>query len=256
MIGMILDQFSLVGKVAIVTGASRGLGEGIALGLAEAGADVALVATSAKVEEVAQAIRSLGRRAIAIQANLSSIELIPEIIGKVLAEFGKIDILVNCAGINRRVAAVDCPEKVWDDVINLNQKSVYFMCQAAAKEMMKQKKGKIINLASMMSFQGGFNVSPYTASKGAIVGITKALANELAPHGINVNAIAPGYFTTGLTQALQDDAERNQGISKRIPQGRWGKPEELKGAAVYLASEASDYVQGHVLAVDGGWLAW
>lgn len=253
---MILDQFSLEGKISIVTGASRGLGRGLALGLAEAGADVAVVATSAKVEETAQAIRSLGRRAIAIQADLSSIKQIPHIIEKVLNEFGRIDILVNCAGINRRFPAVECPEPEWDAVINLNQKSVYFMCQAVAKEMIKKKNGKIINLASMMSFQGGVNVSPYTASKGAVAGITKALANELAPYGINVNAIAPGYFATDLTQALQDDAERNQAISKRIPQGRWGTPEDLKGAVVYLASEASNYVQGHILAVDGGWLAW
>ncbi|MBP2637192.1 MAG: kduD [Firmicutes bacterium] len=252
---MILNQFSLKGKIAIVTGASRGLGAGMALGLAEAGADVAVVATSAKAEETAKAVRELGRRAIAIRADLSSIQSIPGIVEKTMAEFGKIDILVNCAGINRRYAAIDCTEKEWDDVINLNQKSTYFMCQAVAREMIKQKSGKIINMASLMSFQGGLNVSPYTASKGAVAAVTKALANEWAPHGINVNAIVPGYFATDLTQALQDDPERNRDISLRIPQGRWGKADDLKGAVVFLASDASAYVQGHLLAVDGGYLA-
>jgi len=249
-------MFSLQGKIAIVTGASRGLGQGIALGLADAGADIAVVATSAKVEETAQAVRALGRRSIAITADLIKLEPIQEVIEKTLAEFGKIDILVNCAGINRRTSVLDCSEQDWDDVINLNLKSMYFLSQAVAKEMVKQNKGKIIQIASMMSFTGGLNVSPYTASKAAVAGITKAMSNEWAGKGINVNAIAPGYMATTFTKALQDDAIRNTAISSRIPCGRWGAPEDLKGAAVYLASTASDYVHGHILAVDGGYLAW
>lgn len=251
---MILDKFSLSGKVAIVTGASRGLGEGMALALAEAGADVAVVASSDKVNDTAAKIKALGRKSLAIQADLISTEPIPGIIGKTLAEFGKIDILVNCAGIIRRAPAIEFSEKDWDDVISVNQKSLFFMCQAAAREMMKQGKGKIVNIASLLSFQGGIIVPSYTASKSAVAGLTKALANEWAAHGINVNAIAPGYMATDMTEALQKNAERAPAILSRIPQGRWGSPDDMKGAVVYLASDASDYVQGHLLAVDGGWL--
>lgn len=251
---MILDKFSLAGRVAIVTGASRGLGEGMALGLAEAGADVVVVASSAKVEETAAKIRDLGRKALAIQADLTSIAPISSIVEKTLAEFGKIDILLNCAGIIRRAPAIEFSEQDWDDVINVNQKTLFFMCQAAAKEMMKQKKGKIINIASLLTFQGGIIVPSYTASKSAVGGLTKALANEWAAHGINVNAIAPGYMATELTDALQKDSNRAPAILSRIPQGRWGTPEDMKGAAVFLASDASDYLQGHIMAVDGGWL--
>lgn len=251
---MILDKFSLNGKVAIVTGASRGLGEGMALALAEAGADVAVVSSSDKVNEITAKIKALGRKSLAIQADLISTEPIPGIIAKTLAEFGKIDILVNCAGIIRRAPAIEFSEKDWDDVISVNQKSLFFMCQAAAREMMKQGKGKIINIASLLSFQGGIIVPSYTASKSAVAGLTKALANEWAAHGINVNAIAPGYMATDMTDALQKNAERAPAILSRIPQGRWGTPEDMKGAVVYLASDASDYIQGHLLAVDGGWL--
>lgn len=252
---MILDKFSLSGKVAIITGASRGLGEGMALGLAEAGADTVVVASSNKINQTADKIKAMGQKALAIQADLSSITPIPYIIEQTLAEFGKIDILLNCAGIIRRAPAVEFTENDWDDVININQKSLFFICQAAAKQMIKQGKGKIINIASLLSFQGGIIVPSYTASKSAVAGITKALANEWAAYGINVNAIAPGYMATEMTEALQKNHDRASDILSRIPQGRWGTPEDLKGAAVYLASEASDYLQGHVLAVDGGWLS-
>ncbi len=251
---MILDKFSLSGKTAIITGASKGLGEGMALGLAEAGANVVAVASSAKVNDTADKIKALGRKSLAIQADLFSIKPIPDIIAKTLAEFGKIDILVNCAGVIRRAPAMEFSEKDWDDVININQKALFFMCQAAAKEMQKQGKGKIVNIASLLSFQGGIIVPAYTASKSAVSGLTKALANEWAAFNINVNAIAPGYMATEMTEALQKSAERAPTILARIPQGRWGTPEDMKGAVVYLASEASDYLQGHTLVIDGGWM--
>nr|WP_274427964.1 2-dehydro-3-deoxy-D-gluconate 5-dehydrogenase KduD [Acetonema longum] len=249
-----LDKFSLAGRVAIVTGASRGLGEGMALGLAEAGADLVVVASSDRIHGTAEKVRKLGRRCAVVQADLGSIKPISEIIRTSLDQYGKIDILVNCAGIIRRAPAIEFSEQDWDDVIDVNQKTVFFMCQAAAKEMLKQKKGKIINIASLLSFQGGIIVPSYTASKSAVAGLTKALANEWAAHGINVNAIAPGYMATEMTEALQNSAERAPAILSRIPQGRWGTPEDMKGAVVYLASDASDYLQGQILAVDGGWL--
>lgn len=249
-----LNKFSLAGKVAIVTGASRGLGAGMAIGLAEAGADVVVVSSGSKIQETAEKIKELGRKGVAIQADLDSIKPIPGIIAKTMEEFGKIDILVNCAGIIRRGPSIDFSEKDWDDVVNVNQKSLFFMCQAAAKEMLKQGKGKIINVASLLSFQGGINVPSYTASKSAVAGITKILANEWAAQGINVNAIAPGYMATEMTDALQKSAERAPAIMARIPQGRWGTPEDMKGAAIFLASDASDYIQGHLLVVDGGWM--
>ena len=251
---MVLEKFSLNGRTALVTGASRGLGAAMAIAMAEAGADVALVASSAKVHETAARISDLGRQALAIEADLISIDPIPGIIEKTMTAFGKIDVLINCAGIIRRTPAVEFSEQDWDDVININQKSLFFLCQAAAKVMMKQGKGKIINIASLLTFQGGIIVPSYTASKSAVGGLTKALANEWAPHGIHVNAIAPGYMATDLTEALQKDRNRADSILARIPQGRWGTPEDLKGAAVFLASDASDYLQGHILAVDGGWL--
>ena len=251
---MILDKFSLAGKSAIVVGASRGLGEAMALALAEAGADVAVVASSAKIQETAKKIEALGRKSIAFQADLVSQKPIADIVAKTKAAFGKIDILVYAAGIIRRAPAVEFSEKDWDDVINVNQKSLFFMCQAVGKEMIAQKKGKIVNVSSLLAFQGGITVPSYTASKSAVAGITKALANEWAPYGINVNAIAPGYMATEMTDALQKSAERAPGILARIPSGRWGSVDDLKGAVVYLASDASDYVQGHLLIVDGGWM--
>ena len=251
---MILDQFNLAGKVAIVTGASRGLGAGMAIGLAEAGADLVVVASSARLQETVDKIKALGRRCLGIQADLIDTKVIPQIIDATLKEYGRIDILVNCAGIIRRAPAIEFSEKDWDDVIQINQKATFFMCQAAAREMVKQKKGKIINIASLLSFQGGIIVPSYTASKSAVAGLTKALANEWAPLGINVNAIAPGYMATEMTEALQKSAERAPAILARIPAGRWGTPEDMKGLAVFLASDAAEYLQGQVIAVDGGWL--
>lgn len=251
---MILDKLNLKGKVAIVTGASRGLGAGMAIGLAEAGADLVVVASSARLQETVDKIKAMGRRCIGVQADLIDIKVIPQIIDATLKEYGHLDILINCAGIIRRAPAIEFTEKDWDDVIQINQKATFFMCQAAAKEMVKQKKGKIVNIASLLSFQGGIIVPSYTSSKAAVAGLTKALANEWAPLGINVNAIAPGYMATEMTEALQKSAERAPAILARIPAGRWGTPEDMKGLAVFLASDAAEYVQGQVIAVDGGWL--
>ena len=251
---MILDKFNLAGKVAIVTGASRGLGAGMAIGLADAGADLVVVASSARLQETVEKIKALGRRCLGIQADLIDTKVIPQIIDATLKEYGRIDILINCAGIIRRAPAIEFSEKDWDEVIQINQKATFFLCQAAAREMVKQKKGKIINIASLLSFQGGIIVPSYTASKSAVAGLTKALANEWAPLGINVNAIAPGYMATEMTEALQKSAERAPAILARIPAGRWGTPEDMKGLAVFLASDAAEYLQGQVIAVDGGWL--
>ncbi len=251
---MILDKFDLKGRVAIVTGASRGLGAGMAIGLAEAGADLVVVASSARLQETVDKIKALGRRCIGVQADLIDTKVIPGIIEATLKEYGRLDILVNCAGIIRRAPAIEFSEKDWDDVIQINQKSLFFLCQAAAKEMVKQKKGKIINVSSLLAFQGGIIVPSYTASKSAVAGLTKALANEWAALGINVNAIAPGYMATEMTEALQNSAERAPAILARIPSGRWGTPEDMKGLAVFLASDAAEYMQGQIIAVDGGWL--
>jgi 2-deoxy-D-gluconate 3-dehydrogenase len=252
---MILEKFELNGKVAIVTGASRGLGKAMAIGLAEAGADVALVASSS-TDATAKQIRSLGRKACRIQANLLHGEVVSKIVETTVQEFGRIDILVNNAGIIRRGSMLEFTEKDWDDVIQINQRSLFFLSQAVAKQMIKQGQGgKIISIASMLSFQGGIRVAPYTASKSAVMGLTRLMANELASQGINVNAIAPGYMETDNTAALRADAKRNTEILARIPAGRWGAPEELQGAVVFLASAASDYMHGYTLAIDGGWLA-
>ena len=252
---MILDKFKLNGKVAIVTGAARGLGQGYALGLAEAGADIAAVDVIG-LEDTLAKVRALGRRACGITANLMVTTDIPRIVETAVKELGGIDILVNNAGIIRRANLVDFTEKDWDDVININQRTVFFLTQAVARQMIAQKRGgKVINVASMLSFQGGIRVPSYTASKSAIMGLTRLMGNELAPHGINVNAIAPGYMATDNTAALRADESRNAEILGRIPAGRWGTPEDLQGAAVFLASAASDYLQGYTIAVDGGWLA-
>lgn len=251
---MVLDMFDLHGKVAIVTGARTGLGQGMAVGLAEAGADLVIVNHS-PMPETEKVIKELGRRCLPIEADLSDIDVIPEIIKKSLEEFGRIDILVNNAGIIRRAPSLEFSEKDWDDVINLNLKSVFFLSQAAAKQMAKQGGGKIINIASMLSFQGGILVPSYAASKGGVASLTKTMANEWAKYRINVNAIAPGYMETNNTEPLRKNEERYRSITERIPMGRWGLPEDLKGAVVFLASRASDYVTGHILCVDGGWLA-
>lgn len=252
---MILDQFKLNGKIALVTGASRGLGRAMAVGLAEAGADVALVASSS-TEDTAKAIRALGREACCIQADLLDPTAISRIVEKTVEELGGVDILVNNAGIIRRAPLLDFSEKDWDDVIQVNQKSLFFLSQAVARQMVKQGRGgKIINIASMLSFQGGIRVASYTASKSAVMGLTRLFANELAPHRINVNAIAPGYMATDNTAPLRADAQRSAEILGRIPAGRWGEPGDLAGPLVFLASPASDYLTGYTIAVDGGWLA-
>lgn len=248
------SAFSLRGKAAIITGANTGIGQGIALALAEAGADIAAVGRTPAAETV-EKIRAIGRRAEIISADLSTIEPVGRIVDEAVDKFGGVDILVNNAGIIRRADSIDFTEADWDAVIDTNLKSVFFLCQAAAKHMIPRGRGKIINIASMLSFQGGIRVPSYTASKSGIAGLTKLLANEWAAKGICVNAIAPGYIATNNTAALQADETRNRQILERIPAGRWGDPADLGGAAVFLASAASDYVQGHVLAVDGGWLA-
>jgi 2-dehydro-3-deoxy-D-gluconate 5-dehydrogenase len=248
------NYFDLTGKTAIVTGASTGLGQGMSLGLAQAGADVVLVDYVAS-DETAEQIHSLGRKTLMIVANLMEMSSISMIIEKTISTFGKVDILINNAGIIRRTPAIDFSEKDWDDVMTLNAKTVFFFSQAVARDMMKRKEGKIINIASMLSFQGGVIVPSYAASKGAVAQVTKALANEWAKDGINVNAIAPGYMATNNTKALREDPVRSESILNRIPAGRWGLPSDLGSVAVFLASHASDYVNGHVLAVDGGWLA-
>ncbi|NLL70272.1 MAG: 2-dehydro-3-deoxy-D-gluconate 5-dehydrogenase KduD [Epulopiscium sp.] len=252
---MILDQFDLKGKVAIVTGASTGLGQGMALGLAEAGANIVGVDYVA-MPETQKEIEAMGRKFVGVEANLLSIDPIQGIIDKAVETFGKVDILVNNAGIIRREDAINFTEKDWDDVMNINIKTVFFFCQAVAKQFMKQETGgKIINVASMLSYQGGIRVPSYTASKSGVMGLTRLLANEWAKHNINVNAIAPGYMATNNTAPLRADEDRSQEILGRIPAGRWGLPKDLAGPAVFLASSASDYVNGYTIAVDGGWLA-
>ena len=252
---MRLDQFKLDGKTAIVTGGSRGLGLGIALGLAEAGADVALV-DILDMAEAQERVEATGRRCIAIAADLSQKECVDEIVNTTVEALGGLDILVNNAGIIRRAPLLEFTEMDWDDVMNINIRTLFFLSQAACRVMVKQGRGgKIINTASLLSFQGGILVPSYTASKSAVMGLTRLLANEMAPHKINVNAIAPGYMATDNTQALREDAARNKAILDRIPAGRWGRPEDLQGAAVFLASAAADYISGYTVAVDGGWLA-
>lgn len=252
---MILDAFNLSGKVAIVTGCDTGLGQGMTLGLAQAGCDI--VGVNRKMpEETAAKVIALGRRFMAIQADLSKQDAIDDIVSKTAAEMGRVDILVNNAGTIRREDALTFSEKDWDDVINLNLKSVFFLSQAVARQFIAQGEGgKIINIASMLSFQGGIRVPSYTASKSGVLGITRLLANEWATHNINVNAIAPGYMATNNTQQLRDDEQRSKEILDRIPAARWGTPEDLQGPVVFLASAASDYISGYTLAVDGGWLA-
>jgi 2-deoxy-D-gluconate 3-dehydrogenase len=246
--------FDLTGKVAIVTGASTGLGKGMSLGLAEAGADLMLV-DYVDSKETAEEIKAMGQRAFTNVANLMTIAPIQSIVDKTIQAFGKVDILINNAGIIRRTPAIDFSEKDWDEVMAINSKTVFFFCQTVARDMMKRKYGKIINVSSLLAFQGGILVPSYAASKGAVAQVTKALANEWAQHGININAIAPGYMATNNTKALREDPVRSKAILERIPAGRWGLPEDLKGVAVFLASQASDYLNGHVLVVDGGWMA-
>jgi len=252
---MILENFQLKGRVAIVTGCDTGLGQGMARALAQAGADVVGVNVSEPKETQIQ-VEGMGRRFLDLRANLSDISCLDGLIDKAKTLTGRVDILVNNAGIIRRDDAIKFSEKDWDDVIDLNLKTVYFFSQAVARQYIAQGTGgKIINVASMLSFQGGVRVPSYTASKSGVMGITRAMANEWASHRINVNAIAPGYMATNNTAALRADEGRNAAILERIPAGRWGIPDDLAGPVVFLASQASDYVNGYTVAVDGGWLA-
>jgi 2-dehydro-3-deoxy-D-gluconate 5-dehydrogenase len=247
-------SFDLSGRVAAVTGANTGLGRSIAEALAAAGADVALVGRSDPAETLA-AIEGMGRRTAWVRADLGGKPDHAAIVGEAVGKLGGLHILVNNAGIIRRANAIDFTEADWDAVLDVNLKSVFFLSQSAARHMIPNGGGKIINIASMLSFQGGIRVPSYTASKSGLAGLTRLLANEWASQGINVNAIAPGYFATNNTAALQADPKRNSEILGRIPAGRWGDPKDLGGAAVFLASEAANYVQGIILPVDGGWLA-
>jgi 2-deoxy-D-gluconate 3-dehydrogenase len=255
---MTTNLFSLAGKVAVVTGANTGLGQAVAIALAEAGADIVAIARSS-AHETAAAIKRTGRRCFEVSANLADKGAATAVIDAAVLRAGRVDILVNNAGIIKRADALDFTEADWDSTLDVNLKVPFFLSQAAAREMLRlgsgQAKGKIINIVSMLSFQGGIRVASYTASKSGLAGITRLLANEWAHKGINVNAIAPGYFATNNTQALRSDEQRNKEILARIPAGRWGHPSDLGGAAVFLASSASDYVHGTILPVDGGWLA-
>ncbi|MCF7803300.1 MAG: 2-dehydro-3-deoxy-D-gluconate 5-dehydrogenase KduD [Candidatus Marinimicrobia bacterium] len=251
-----LDKFSLDGKVAIVTGASRGLGEGMALGLAEAGADiVALARDTKKLENTAKKVKERGQKVLPMECDVTDLDRYKEVLQEAQNELGSVDILVNNAGIIRRAPAKDYPDDYWYDVIETNLNAVFMLSRETGKIMIDQDSGKIINIASLLSFTGGITVPSYSASKGGVMQVTKALANEWAQHNVQVNAIAPGYYETDNTAPLQEDENRYKAISERIPTGRWGQPEDLQGAVVFLASEASTYVNGHVLVVDGGWTA-
>lgn len=252
---MVLNAFDLTGKVAIVTGCDTGLGQGMTLALAQAGCDI--VGVNRKIpQQTAEQVLALGRRFTAIQADLSRQDAIADIVAKSVSAMGRVDILVNNAGTIRRADALTFSEKEWDDVLNLNLKSVFFLSQAVARQFIRQGSGgKIINIASMLSFQGGIRVPSYTASKSGVLGLTRLMANEWAGQNINVNAIAPGYMATDNTRQLRDDADRSKEILDRIPAGRWGVPDDLQGPVVFLASQAADYINGYTLAVDGGWLA-
>lgn len=253
---MILDSFKLDGKVALVTGAGQGLGQGMAIALAEAGANIASLDRTG-CEGTCEAVRALGRRyhESVVDLREASVDDLNGVVANIVKELGRIDILVNNAGTIRRTPAIDFSEKDWDDVLQINLKAAFFLAQAVARVMLLQGGGKIINVTSMLSFQGGITVPSYTAAKSALAGVTRALANEWAGHNINVNAIAPGYMATNNTAALRADPKRSTSILERIPVGRWGTPDDLKGVMVFLASSASDYMHGAIVPVDGGWLA-
>ncbi|EGT3607005.1 2-dehydro-3-deoxy-D-gluconate 5-dehydrogenase KduD [Clostridium perfringens] len=249
-----LDFFKLDGKVAIVTGGNTGLGMAYVEALAAAGADVLVTTFDNNTEEVKNIVESLGRKIVFVQGDLTKKETRDKVVSTCLNEFGKIDILVNNAGTIRRAPLLEYKDEDWQAVMDINLNSVYYLSQAVAKVMAKQGYGKIINIASMLSFQGGKFVPPYTASKHGVAGITKAFANELADLNIQVNAIAPGYIKTANTAPIRADKARNQEILSRIPAGRWGEVSDLMGTVVFLSSKASDYLNGHILAIDGGWL--
>jgi 2-deoxy-D-gluconate 3-dehydrogenase len=252
----VLDMFRLEGKVALVTGVGRGLGQGMALGLAEAGADIAGLYRNNYQETQAQ-VEALRRRFLPVQCDLleADVQRLQEVVRQVVESLGGLDILVNNAGIIRRAPALEYTEEDWDDVIHVNLKAIFFLSQAAARVMVERGGGKIIHIASVLSYQGGILVPPYTAAKSGLAGLTRAMANEWAARGINVNAIAPGYMATDNTAPLRADPERNPAILARIPAGRWGTPEDLKGTVVLLASAASDYMHGTLVNVDGAWMA-
>ncbi|MBM7654330.1 2-dehydro-3-deoxy-D-gluconate 5-dehydrogenase KduD [Neobacillus cucumis] len=250
-----LDYFSLAGKVAIVTGGNTGLGQGYAVALAKAGADLFITTHGRNWEETRELIEKEGHSVEFFQADLTNRDSITEIVSACLKAYGRIDILVNNAGTIRRAPLLEYKQEDWDAVMELNLNSLYFLSQEAAKVMVEQKSGKIINVASMLSFQGGKFVPPYTASKHAVAGLTRAFANELAEYNIQINAIAPGYVETANTAPIREDERRRAEITSRIPAGRWATPADLQGVVVFLASKASDYMNGHILAVDGGWLA-
>jgi len=251
----IIDSFRLDGKTALVTGAARGLGQGMALALADAGANIVAV-DILPAEDTRQQVEALGRKCVAIAANLGDRAAIPQLVATARQSCAGLDILVNCAGIIRREDFVKFSAKDWDDVMGINIDAVFFLSQAFCNDVIARgAKGKIINIASMLSFQGGIRVPSYTASKSAVQGLTRLVANELAGKGINCNAIAPGYMATDNTAPLRADEKRSAAILDRIPAGRWGTPDDLRGAVVFLASPASDYINGYTIAIDGGWLA-
>lgn len=249
-----MNTFNLSGQVAVVTGGTRGLGQAMAVALAEHGADIALVQRNQKDVATKEMIEKLGKRCEIITCDLSDMEQVKTIMLEVDHLFGHVDILVNNAGIQRRSPAVDFSETDWDNVIDVNLKCVFLLCQQAGKRMIQKGRGKIINIASLLSFQGGITVPAYAAAKGGVAQLTKALSNEWAGLGVNVNAIAPGYMATDMNEALINNETRSRQIMERIPAGRWGTPEDMKGSVVFLASRASDYINGHVLVVDGGWM--
>ena len=252
---MILDKFKIDGKVALVTGASSGLGQAIAIALAEAGADVAVHARSEeKAAETCRRIDATGRRSAVVLGDLGDKTTPQKLVDGTIENFDRIDIVINNAGMIARAPAVEFLDDDWSKVIEVNLNSVFRVSQAAGRKMIEQGSGKIVNIASLLSFQGGITVPAYTAAKSGVAGLTKALANEWARLNVNVNAIAPGYFETANTTALRADETRNRQILERIPAGRWGKPDDLAGAAVFLSSTASDYMNGHILVVDGGWM--
>jgi 2-deoxy-D-gluconate 3-dehydrogenase len=253
---MSLSLFDLEGKAAIVTGATSGLGQAIAVGLAQAGADIVGVGSSGKFASTQSDVEAAGRRFVGVQADLSKMESVSVVISQARKELGRFHILVNNAGIIRRNTCLDFSERDWDVVMSVNLKSAFFLAQAAARVFIEQGTGgKIINIASMLSYQGGILIPSYTAAKSGLAGVTRSMANEWAVKGINVNAIAPGYFATRATEPLRQDEVRNQAILDRIPAGRWGDPRDLVGMAVFLASSASDYCHGGIYPVDGGWLS-
>ena len=252
---MILDEFRLNGKIAVVTGGTKGIGKAIAVALAEAGADIAIVSRTPH-PDIEKAILNLGRRYIHHSADFTKREQTKNVIPTIVQKMGSLDILVNNAGIIRRSPAVEHAEEDWDDTIESDLTAAFILSQAAGRVMLKKGRGKIINIASVLAFQGGLNVTAYASAKHGIVGLTRALANDWASKGVNVNALAPSFFVTSLTEAIRKDPERSKSITARTPAGRWGTPQDIAGAAVFLASPASDFIHGVVLPVDGGWMAW